>query len=523
MYNFVDTTTGQIGSKALPAEAMKYNGVYLEDEISGYQTLYVSGRELMESEVQEKEITGIDGSVYYGKTYPPRTITIGYQLIAKDNAAFRAAYNKMNQILSAEQVQIIFADETDKYFIGTKVGNETPDPGINAVVSEFEIYCPDPRKYATTLKEFTASRNDEGILEATIDNDGSMPANIEYEIINQQENGYIGIVSDGGVMEFGKKEEADGEDYSQNEVLVHLSDFISASDDVGGKDAMHPLYGTSGTLTTKTWFSTSFLTLGSVGTMTGDANGGLRTITLPADSEGTVGAKNFYAYLHLIFYAGMMGQTGEMSVSFLTENDELICGLNWHKGDTSGNTGQYDLVVYNPNAKSTDKMAGRVLKMYSYTTSHIQSQNPWYWPWGHCDIKKEGSKLTFYYYGGYPSFNIPEIENMVCTKIQIACKQWGSRSGNKLLTYFGFDKFDFTKLGVDKWRDVPNRYAAGSTVSINGEHGKFYVNDMPKQEDEIRGTQYFKAPSGESEVRFYFSSFVTTNPTVTVRIREAWL
>ena len=64
MYNFVDTTTGPAGGKALPAEAMKYNGVYLEDEIPGYQTLYVSGRELMESEVQEKEITGIDGSVY---------------------------------------------------------------------------------------------------------------------------------------------------------------------------------------------------------------------------------------------------------------------------------------------------------------------------------------------------------------------------------------------------------------------------------------------------------------------------
>lgn len=61
MYNFVDTTTGPTGGKALPAEAMKYNGVYLEDEIPGYQTLYVSGRELMESEVQEKEITGIDG------------------------------------------------------------------------------------------------------------------------------------------------------------------------------------------------------------------------------------------------------------------------------------------------------------------------------------------------------------------------------------------------------------------------------------------------------------------------------
>lgn len=523
MYSFVDTNSGSAGGNNLPAEAMKYNGVYLEDEIPEYKTLYVYGRELMENDIQDEEITGIDGSIYYGKTYPPRTITVGYQLIAEDNAAFRQAFNKMNKILSAEQVQIIFNDEQDKYFVGTKRGAETPDPGSNSIVSEFEIYCPDPRKYATTLKEFTASVNDEGIMEAIIENEGSVPSNIEYEIINHQDNGYIGIVSESGVMEFGQREETDGEDYKQNETLLNLSDFVSAPDDVGGYDAMHPLYGTKGSLTQKTWFSTPFLTLGSVGEMVGDANGGLRTLTIPVDSEGESGAKNFYSYFHLIFYAGLMGQTGEMSISFLTEDNKLICGVNWHKGDISGNTGMYDLVCYNPAKKSTDKMAGKILKQYSYTTSHLHTQNPWYWDWGHCDIRKEGAKLTFFYWGSYPSFNVPEIENMVCKKIQIACKQWGNRGGNQLLTYFGFDKFNFQKLGVEKWRDVPNRYSAGSTVTIDGEYAKFYVNDMPKQEDEILGTKYFKVPSGESKIQFYFSSFVTNMPTVTVRIREAWL
>lgn len=523
MYSFVDTTTAQGGSSNLPSEAMKYNGVYLEDEIPGYRTLYVQGRELMEAEVEDQEITGIDGSVYYGKTYPPRTITVGYQLIAEDNNAFRTAFNKMNKILHAEQVQIIFADETDKYFVGTKVGSESPDPGMNAIVSEFEIYCPDPRKYSTTLKEFTATVDDDGNLECEITNDGSVPASINYEIINHQDNGYIGIVSESGIMEFGKKEEVDGETYKQNEMLVRLSDFISAPDDVDGHDAMHPLYGTNGTLTTKTWFDKQFLTLGTPGTIKGDANGGLRTVEIPVDSEGESGCKNFYAYFHLLFYAGLMGQTGEMSISFLTEDDKLICGVNWHKGDISGNTGQYDLVVYNPNAKPTDKMAGKVVKMYNYTTSHLHTQNPWYWDWGHCDIKKEGSKIRFFYWGGYPEYVVPEVENMICKKIQIACKQWGNRSGNQLLTYFGFDTFDFQKSHVEKWRDVPNRYSAGSTVTIDGEYGKFYVNDMPKQEDEILGTQYFKAPPGESTVSFHFSTWNTTKPTVKVKIREAWL
>lgn len=512
MYSFIDTVAGQAGSVGLPAEAMKYNGVYLEDEIPGYRTLYVSGRELMEAEVQEQQITGLDGSIYYGKTYPPRTITVGYQLIAQSNAAFRSAYNKMNKILSAEQVQIIFFDETDKYFIGTKVGNTDPDPGTNAVVGEIEIYCPDPLKYAVTLKEFTATANDDGVLEVTVQNDGSVPANIEYEIINHQDNGYIGIVSESGVMEFGKKEEADGEDYTQNENLVDLQDFIDAPDKTDGVDLMHPTYGCGGTLATHTWWDTTFLGFGTPGPMTGAANGGFREILVPADSEGEIGAKNFYTYFHLVFYAALMGQTGEMCINWVTEDNKLIAGVNYYKNDCSGNTGHYELWGN-----------GKRLKEYSFQTSMHHTENPWFWDWGHCDVRKEGSKLTFYYWGSYPSFDIPEIENMVCKKIQIAIKQWDTRSGDKLLNNFGFDVFCFQKLGVEKWRDVPNRYRAGSTVTIDGAYSKFYVNDMPKQEDEILGTKYFKAPSGESTIKIYLSSWVTQKPTVKVRIREAWL
>lgn len=524
MYNFVDTTTGQTGSKALPAEAMKYNGVYLEDEISGYQTLYVSGRELMESEVQEKEITGIDGSVYYGKTYPPRTITIGYQLIAKDNAAFRAAYNKMNQILSAEQVQIIFADEPDKYFIGTKIDGESPDGGTNAITSEFHIYCTDPKKYATTLKEFTATKNDDGELIVSIENDGSMKAHIDYEITLNAETGYLGIVSENGVMQFGKIDEADGEPYQENEQLLDLSDFIDAPDDTTGKDYMHPNYGAKGTLATFSWEGRTYLGFGTVGEIVGNANGGLRTLTLPADSNGdSDGAVNFYSYFHGVFYAGLMGQTGEMCINFLTADNKLICGCNWHKTDTVGNTGKFEWVIYNPNAKPTDGNAGRVLKTFTYQTNHLHTQNPWYSDWGHCDVLKEGERIRFFYWGGYEWFNIPEIKDMKCAKVQIACKQWGNRGGNKRLSLFGFDKFSFQKMHVDKWKDIPNRFGSGDVLTIDGDKGKFYVNGMNRQQDEILGTQYFKANPGASEIKFKVSEWTETDPTIQAYIREAWL
>lgn len=120
----------------------------------------------------------------------------------------------MNQILSAEQVKVIFNDEPDKYFIGTKEGNTDIEPGKNSVIGEFDIYCADPRKYSTTLKEFIGTEED-GIVTVNIQNDGTEDAIIDYEITNNSESGYLGIVSEKGAMEFGKIEEADGEDYTK--------------------------------------------------------------------------------------------------------------------------------------------------------------------------------------------------------------------------------------------------------------------------------------------------------------------
>lgn len=362
MYDFRDTKQSSDTATWLPNEAMSYNGVYLENEIEGYRTLSVSGRELKEASISENTIDGMNGSNFQWKTYEPRTITVQYQLIAESDNAFRSAFNKLNKLLSAEQVQVIFNDEKDKYFIGTKTGNTTVDSGRNAVVGELEIYCTDPFKYAVNLKEFTTETNS-----LTIQNNGSMPAEISYEITNKAETGYIGIVGENGVMEYGFKQEADGEDYQENETLATLQDMIECADDVGGYDCMHPNYGTKGTLTVKSWWNTKFLALGTVGEKVANSNGGLRTFTLPADSNGVTGCKNWYAYFRLVFYASQMGQVGEMSISFVTDDNKLVAGCNWYKTDMNGNTGQYDFVVYNPNMKSTDLMAGRVLRTFSYT------------------------------------------------------------------------------------------------------------------------------------------------------------
>jgi predicted phage tail component-like protein len=487
---------------------MSYNGVYLENEIDGYRTLSVTGRELMESEVKHTEIDGMDGSYYRYKTTPARTITVKYQLKARGSREFREAYNKMNKLLSGEQVKVIFNDESDKYFIGTKTSNTQVDGGSNNVIGEIEIYCSDPRKYSTTEKEFTAT---DGVL--NIVNDGTVPVSIDYDITTTSETGYIGIVSTEGVMQYGKIEELDSETYQQSEHLVSINNFYDCADDTNGTDVMHPQYGSNGTLAQHTWFGQKFIGFGTTGTKKGSASGGLRTLVIPADSNGdTSGAQNFYCYFHLLFYAGLMGQTGEMCINFLTADNKLICGCNWYKTDTVGNTGHYEFWAN-----------GKMLRNFSYTTSHLHTQNPWYWSWGHCDVLKEGGNIRFFYWGGYHNYYIPEIANMKCAKIQIAFKQWGNRGGNQLMSMMGFDVINFTKNNVSKWRDIPNRYPSGTKITIDGKSSHVYVNGMSRPQDEVLGTKYFKAPVGTTEIKTTCSSWSKSKTIVKARIREAWL
>lgn len=508
MYAFVNTVNSGIVGTNLPTEAMSYNGVYLENEIDGYRTLSVTGRELMESEVTDQEIDGMDGSYYRYKTTPARTITVKYQLRARGSREFRDAFNKMNKLLSGEQVKVIFNDESDKYFIGTKTSNTQADGGSNNVIGEIEIYCSDPRKYSITEKEFTAT---DGVL--NIVNEGTVPVSVDYDIQTTSETGYIGLVSEEGVMQYGKIEELDGETYKQSEWLASIDDFYKCSDDIGGTDVMHPSYGTNGTLSEHTWFDKKFIGLGSVGTKKGNANGGLRTLVLPADSSGDAsGAKNFYCWFHLCFYAGLMGQTGEMCINFLTEDDKFICGCNWYKTDAICNTGHYEIWAN-----------GKILKNWEFTTSHLQAQNPFYYKWGSCDVLKEGANIRFFFWARYYNFYIPEIENMKCAKIQIAFKQWGDRSGNKVMSMMGFDVIDFEKMNVEKWKDIPNRYPNGTNITIDGKSSHVYVNGMARPEDEVLGTQYFKAPVGTSEVKVTCSEWTKAQPIVKAKIREAWL
>ena len=511
MYNFVDTTTGSASSSALPAEALQINGAYIENEIEGYRTLYVLGRELTEAEITELQMGQMDGSEYRNSRIVSRSITIGYQLLSDSTEDFREKFNELNKILNQKEAKLIFADEPDKYFIGTKSEVGDVKEGRLNVTGEFVFYCCDPYKYAVTEKSFQAAANTDGVLEVTIENGGAASAPVSYEITHNHENGFIGIVSEYGAIQLGKVQEADGENYQQNEVLIDgLQTFLDAPDD-HGVNYMHPDHDMGGSLSS---IDDTAIVIGSMGNgQPGKWCGGMKTITIPVDSESEAGAQNFYCYLNWWFETGLMGQTAEQSIAFLTADNKVICGYSLYKSDMTGNTAHLEYWLN-----------GKMIRDIAFTPSMLQSQNPYDNARGHQDIMKEGDTVRYYWWGAYPCYSDPAIKDMVCTKIQIAFTQYYGRNlGDQYVTRNSLRSLRFQKMNVEKWRDVPNRYAAGDVITIDGETTKIYRDGMNITGDEITGSKYFLVPPGETKVQFFFSDFSEPKPTVKAKIREAFL
>lgn len=237
MYKFIDVFETSEGMP-LPSEALKLNGEYIENQIEGYRTLTVTGREALSAEVEGYE-TGIrDGSTLKGKRYPARTIKITYQLIAKTNEEFREAYNKLASILNVTDAELIFNDEQDKFFTGTPSYIGEVEPGQNAVVGEFEILCLDPFKYSVIEYEAEPVEGESSVLldykgtyksyptlraEFYNENEASEDGETVTDLTGSGDCGYVAFFNeDEKIIQLGDPDEVDGENsYQKSQTLFN--------------------------------------------------------------------------------------------------------------------------------------------------------------------------------------------------------------------------------------------------------------------------------------------------------------
>ena len=152
-YSFHDLDINERGDPAfLPPEALfiiqNGIGIPIEDMIDGYQTLNVSGRELISRELNTIKVNGVNGTMFESASYPQRDITVTYLLEARSDQEFREKFQKLNSIISPRQFSFYFFDDFSFKFTGTLSNAEKVEPGSNTVRGEFTITCTDPFKRA---------------------------------------------------------------------------------------------------------------------------------------------------------------------------------------------------------------------------------------------------------------------------------------------------------------------------------------------------------------------------------------
>lgn len=151
MYNFVDPQSNVVSENVLPSERLIFpDGTTLEGLLGGYfQTVSVTGRDLIGNNVKITEIDGFDGGIVTSVNLPVREITIRFRMRGNNPQLHNSLYTNMTTILHQyldTETEIKFADEP--YYYEAILGDvEQPDEGALNTFGKFTLVCADPRKF----------------------------------------------------------------------------------------------------------------------------------------------------------------------------------------------------------------------------------------------------------------------------------------------------------------------------------------------------------------------------------------
>lgn len=536
MYSFTDTTaaTTSVGNSLLPAEALKINGAYIENQISGYRTLNVSGREALSPELETYEVGSRDGSGVKHKRYPARIITVTFQLIADSDANFRTAFNNLAKILDVENAQLIFADETDKFYTGTPSSISEVDPGRNSVIGEFELYCADPFKYS--VAEYTVTPNN-GQNNVTFNYNGTYKAfpKLETFFHNESESGGsltgygdCGFVSfydaNKNIIQLGDPEEVDA-DYSGEESQTLMYQIFDSANSTtthwtanNGK-IMPADASQMGTIAMKSIGNTAYY-LGptSYGTLSGKWHGPSLTRNIPADSANITGAESFLiSYKHKMCIdtsADALNEYGLFQVQVTDADNNIIAGVmvgKWSQGKTG-------VIQFYVNGSMVKSIGNIDLSHWNPLTGRNEAEIPTCW------IRKTGSEIVFNLIGNRFVTNCAALENTKARKVTF---MFGQHSDKPVMPHNGIFWFKFVKQNCSTYRDVPNKFSSNDKLIVDCRTAEISLNGVSAPELGALGNDWekFCLTPGTNSIGFSHSSWVRAGyePTFRIKYREVFL
>ncbi|MCD8208542.1 MAG: phage tail family protein [Bacteroidales bacterium] len=525
---FVDTIEAP-PAEEMPAEALKINGEYIENQMDSrfckYRTLYVIGRESLVAEITDFETGVKDGTSILSKRYPAREIRVGYMLEGYSNYYFRLAYNQLCSILNVENAECIFYDEQDKYYIGTPTGLEEVDPGRNVVKGEFVIYCADPFKYAIAETEVepesdgTFAIDYNGTYKAyptliarfASENECGATGSSATTLSGNADCGYVAWFNeDAKIIQIGNPDD-DG-DWSNTLVsqdFRQVTGWTTALNNAWSKNdgILYMIANFSGSTTFAAGTDGNYLTATDFG------SGSKWHGTSVKHTVST--SSDFTAKWTMEFNIGN-GTTANSNCNmvqvFLADSaTNIIAGVNIYKGaDDVSSKGKIEFIINN--------------KSVSTKTVDLAYEND---QWGvngakGNSITKSGDTVTFNLGGLVYSYTDSNLSSKSVVSYSINFAAYGTKAR---FPYMGVYDVTFVKNNSDDWADIPNKFTSNDTTSAVCRSGKILVNGAEAPEYGAVGNNWedFYLKPGYNQIGFSWSSWTVNAPTTTLRYREVFL
>lgn len=497
-------------------EEMTFNGVGM--------SRFFRVREVVRAIGNDRNISQVDapliGTNIQKVSFGAKKITVSFTMLEKTATEIEALKHELAGVLHVkEPARLTFEDEPDKYYMAIPTGDVSIG-NINRVCQKGEItfLVPDGVAHSTTYKRVVDYEERQGKMVFAIDNKGTADA---YPIITfkaNDENGYYGLVSEKFAFEAGSIEEADIVPYKHSEILWdYVSDNGIIKGLADGQKNVAILNDNSqnlnGTLAIQSAWGRPHLFLANPGGGPLGNHAGSVTWEIPADSVGEKGALHEYIWWRQIFWVNPANQYGFIKISFTGENGEFLYGVETIKRGNGLNT-EYNFLAANGSGSY------KLVKQWTFWPTHNPSENPFNKDSGQSDILRRDDEVQLFWNGSYQKFTVPEIKGKKSIKVHVAMGAFGDKP---IPTRMYLDSIVYRKDFVNGTKDIPNRYAAGSTLIINSENDSVFLNNLPNLDQVVDGSLWPVIPPGKSEIEILQSSWAKKKPTVSIEFEERWL
>lgn len=119
MYKFTDLNPRGEPNNSSCVEALIYNGTNLDQNLIGYQTLYVEGRDSFDVDINSADTSG-NGTMYLNSRFKERELKVHFAIDAGNNVDdFNSCVDNLKNLLRTPNKSISFADNPGYSYIGT--------------------------------------------------------------------------------------------------------------------------------------------------------------------------------------------------------------------------------------------------------------------------------------------------------------------------------------------------------------------------------------------------------------------